>query len=236
LERAIGPRTSVLKSVALTILPGCEAPPVAATLTLALVRRSLNERLWGVRRRGRLGLKSLLRLREDLLPLCRRGETIRHPAKIAVIVQVVVVLSRRPLLTALCERLCGLRRCNEPKVMFGVLQVILRSNRVPACVSVPCKLEVFFRDVVRVATDFDVGSIRFIGSRQRIGPTPIVRRPAAHPLVLTWSHFNFLISIPVSPELFRSFRRNFLEFDARETVHAFASLERADLITPDVRT
>jgi hypothetical protein len=234
LERAIGPRTSVLKSVALTILPGCEAPPVGAALTLALICRSLNERLWGVRRSARWGLKSLLRLRESRLPLRGRGETIRHPAKIAVIVQVVLVLW--PLLTALCERLCSLRGCNQPKVMFGVLQVILRCNRVAACVSVSCKLEVFFRDVMRVATDFDVGSIRFIGSRQRIGPTPIVRRPAAHPLVLTWSHFNFLISIPVSPELFRSFRRNFLEFDARETVHAFASLERADLIKPDVRT
>ena len=139
-------------------------------------------------------------------------------------------------MTALCERLCGLRRCNQPKVMFGVLQVILRSNRVPACVSVPCKLEVFFRDVMRIAAYFHVWPVRFVGSRQRIGPAPIVRRPAAHPLVLTWSHFNFLISIPVSPELFRSFRRNFLEFDARETVHAFASLEWADLITPNVWT
>jgi len=121
LERAIRPRASVLKSVGLTILPGCEAAPVAAALTLALVSRSLNERLWGVRRSARWGLKSLLRLRESRLPLRGRGETIRHPAKIAVVVQVVVVLSRRPLLTALCERLCSLCRCNQPKVMFGVL-------------------------------------------------------------------------------------------------------------------
>jgi hypothetical protein len=216
LERAIGPRTSVLKSVALTILPGCKAPSIAAALTLALVRRPLDERLWGVRRTARWGLKSLLRLRESLLPLRRRGETIRHPAKIAVIVEVVLILSRRPLLTALCERLCSLRRCNKPIVMFGVLQVILRCNRVPTCVSISCKLEVFFRDVMRVAAYFDVWSIRFIGSRQRIGPAPIVCRPAAHPLILTWSHFNFLISIRLAQSFSDRFGANVLEFGARE--------------------
>ena len=234
LERAIGPRTSVLKSVALTILAGCEAPSVVVTaLTLALVSRSLNERLWGVGRRGWLGLKSLLRLRERLLPLGGRSETIRHPAKIAVIVQVVLVLWS--LLTALGERLCGLSRCNQPEVMFGVLQVILCSNRVAACMGVSCKLEIFFRDVMGVAADFDVGSIRFIGSRQRIGPTSIVRRSAAHPLVLTWSHFNFLISIRLAQSLSDRFGANFSNL-MQETVHAFASLEWADLITPDIRT
>jgi hypothetical protein len=120
--------------------------------------------------------------------------------------------------------------------MFRVLQIILRRNRVSPCMSVSRELEILFRDMMRVAAYFDVGAVRLVGSRKRIRATPIVRRPAAHPLVLTWSHFNFLISIPVSPELFRSFRRNFLEFDARETVHAFASFERADLITPGVRT
>jgi hypothetical protein len=190
LEWAIGPRTPVLKSVvALTIVPGRETPSVPATLPLALKRRSLNKRLRGVW------------LRESLLPLRGGGETIRHPAKIAVIVQVVFVLW--PLLTALCERLRRLRRCNKPKVMFGVLQVILRSNRVAPCVSVSGKLEIFFRDVMRVAAYFDVRPIRFIGSRQRIGPTPIVRRPAAHPLILTWSHFNFLVSIRLPPKRFR---------------------------------
>jgi hypothetical protein len=181
-------------------------------------------------------LKSLLRLRESLLPLCRRSETIRQPAKIAVIVQVVVVFPGRPLLTALRERLCSLRGGNKPEVMFGVLQVILSPDRITACVGVSCQLEIFFRDVMRVAAYFDVWPIRFIRSRQRIGPSPIVRRPAAHPLVLTWSHFNFPTSIWLAQSSSDRFRRKLLEFGARETVHAFASLEWADLITPDVRT
>jgi hypothetical protein len=73
-------------------------------------------------------------------------------------------------------------------------------------VSISCKLEVFFRDVMRVAAYFDVWSIRFIGSRQRIGPSPVVCRPAAHPLVLTWSHFNFPISIRLAQSFSDRFR------------------------------
>ena len=95
---------------------GAQSLPIPAALTLALVRRSLDERLWGVRRSARLGLKSwLLRLLVSVLPLRRRGEPIRQPAKIAVIIQVVVVLSRRTLLTALRERLSGLRGGDKPK-------------------------------------------------------------------------------------------------------------------------
>ena len=204
LVRAIGSRTSVLKPVALlTILPGRKAPAIVS-LALGLVSRPVGERLWGVRRSGRLRLKPWLRLLVGILPLRGRSETIRQRVKIAVIVHVVFILAGRALLTALCERLCSLRSGNKPEVMFGVLQVILRRDRIAAGVSVSCKLEVFFRDVMRVAADFDVGSIRFIGSRQRIGPSTIICRPAAHPLILTWSHFGFPISIRLA-QCFRSF-------------------------------
>ena len=84
LVRAIGSRTSVLKSVALTILPGRKAPTVVS-LALGLVSRSVGKRLWGVRRSARLRLKSLLRLRVSGLPLGGRSETIRQRVKIAVI-------------------------------------------------------------------------------------------------------------------------------------------------------
>jgi hypothetical protein len=159
LERTIGSRPPVLKSVALTILPGRKAAAVGSALTLAFVGRSLNEWLWGVRRSGRLGLKSLLRLRVSVLPLGRRGETIRQPAKIAIILQVVVALSGWPLLTALGERLRRLRRSDKPEVMFGVLQIILRRDRIAARVSVSRKLEIFLRDMMRIAADFDIRPI-----------------------------------------------------------------------------
>jgi hypothetical protein len=63
-----------------------------------------------------------------------------------------------------------------------------------------------------VAAYFDIRSVRFIGSRQRIGPSPIVRRPAAHPLILTWSHFDFPTSILLSPQLCDHFRRKLVRF------------------------
>jgi hypothetical protein len=207
LELTIGSRTPVLKSVALPILPGREASPIVATLTLPLVSRSLDEWLWDARSSAWLGLKSwLLRLLVRVLPLRRRGKTIRQATKIAVIFRVVVVVPGRPLLTALCERLRSLRGRNKPKVMLGVLQVILSSDGITTSVGVSSQLEIFFRDVMGVAAYFYVWPIRFIRSRQRIGPSSIVRRPTPHPLVLTWSHFNFPTSVWLaqsSPDRFR---------------------------------
>jgi hypothetical protein len=160
-ELPIGARASVLKSVvALTILPRRKPPPIIAALTLGLVRRSVAKRLWGVRRNVWLRLKSLLRLRVSILPLGRRSETIRQPAKIAIVFKVVAfALSGRPLLTALRQRLCSLRSGNKSEVMFRVLQIIFRRDRVSACVSVSRELEIFFRDVMRIAAYFHVRPI-----------------------------------------------------------------------------
>ena len=160
LERAIGARASILKSVALTILPRRKAPPIIAALTVGLVRRSVAKRLWGVRRNAWLRLKSLLRLGVGVLPLGGRGETIRQPAKIAVIFEVVALaLSGWSLLTALRQSLCSLRGGDKSEVMFRVLQIVFRRDRVSAGVSVSRELEIFFRDMMRVAAYFDVGSI-----------------------------------------------------------------------------
>jgi hypothetical protein len=233
LERAIGSRTSILKSVALlTILPRRKTPTIIAALTIGLVRRPIAKRLWGVRRDVRLRLKSLLRLLVSVLPLRRRGETIGQRVKVAVIVHTLIVFSGWPLLTALRQRLRSVRRGDETEVMFGVLQIILGCDRISTCMSVSCKLEVFFSDVMRIAAYFDVWPVRFIGSRQRIGPSSIVRRPAAHPLVLTWSHFDF----PTSIRLAQSFSNRLFSNLARAGRNAVASLNWADLITSEVRT
>jgi hypothetical protein len=142
-----------------------------------------------------------LRLLINVLPLGWRSETIRQGAEIAVVLQIVALFSGRALLTALRKRLRGLRGGDEPEVMFGMLQIILRRDRISARVGVSRELEIFLGDMMRVAAYFDIRAVRFVGSRQRIGPSPIVCRPAAHPLVLTWSHFDFPISIPLSPGL-----------------------------------
>jgi hypothetical protein len=212
LVRAIGSRTSVLKSVALlTILPGRKAPAIVS-LALGLVSRPVGERLWGVgRSRCRLRLKSWLRLLKGVLPLRGRGETIRQRVKIAVIVQVILILAGRALLAALRQRLRSVRGGDKSEVMLRVLQIILRRDRISPRMSIPRELEIFFRHVMRVAAYFHVGSVRFVGSRQRIGPSPIICRPAAHPLILTWSHFGFPISIRLA-QCFRLFRSKLLDF------------------------
>ena len=235
LVRAIGSRASVLKSVALlTILPGRKAPAVVS-LTLGLVSRPVGERLWGVRRGRRLRLKSLLRLLKGNLPLRGRSETIRQRVEIAVIVQVILILAGRALLAALRQRLGSVRGGNKPEVMLGVLQIIFRRDRISAGMSISRELEVFFRHVMRVAAYFHVWSVRFVGSRQRIGPSTIICRPAAHPLILTWSHFGFPISIRLA-QCFRSFSvQAFSIFRVRDDSRLRA-FEWADLVTPDART
>jgi len=175
--------------------------------------------LWGVRRDGWVRMKSWLGLLIRVLPLRGRGEAIRQRPEIAVVFQVVDLLSRRSLLTALRERLRGLRSCDKPEVMFGVLQIILRRDRVSARVGVSRELEIFLGDMMRVAAYFHVWSIRFVGSRQRIGAPPIVRRPAAHPLILTWSHFDFPTFIRLSPERPIGFGASLLEF-GETAIHA----------------
>jgi hypothetical protein len=108
-------------------------------------------------------LKTRLGLLIGVLPLRGRGETVRQRAEIAIVFQVVGILSGRPLLTtALRERLRGLRRGNKPEVMLGVLQIILRRYRISARVGVSRELEIFLRDVMRVPADFDIRSIRFV--------------------------------------------------------------------------
>jgi hypothetical protein len=102
---------------------------------------------------------------------------------------------------------------------------------------ISCELEIFLRDMMRVAAYFDVRSIRFVGSRQRIRASPIVGRPAAHPFILTWSHCYFPISIRLSAQLRDHFGRKLFRFLSRTgAIQAFASLEWADLIAPEART
>ena len=102
----------------------------------------------------------MLRLRVSVLPLCRRGETIRQRAEIAIVFEIVAFgLSRRSLLTALRQRLCSLRGGNKSEVMFRVLQIILRGDRISPCMSVSSELEIFFCDMMSVTAYFDVRPI-----------------------------------------------------------------------------
>jgi hypothetical protein len=197
-KRPIRSQSTIGKAVALAILPICKPDPIA--LTLALIRRPVVIRLRGVRRHAWLHLELRRLLIRRARSLRGRGETIRKRAEIAVVVEIVALaFARRSWLSALSERLCSLCGRNKSKIMFGVLQVILGRYWIAPCVRVSSELQILLRDMMRVSTNLDIRTVRLIRSRQRIGTTPIVCRPATHPLVLTWPHFSFPTSIWLSP-------------------------------------
>jgi hypothetical protein len=79
-----------------------------------------------------------------LLP--RRGEAIGQATEIAIIVQVFRTgFSRSPHVALLSLELHGLRGGAQSEIVFGVLKIILRRDRIVARVSVARQLKVFFR-------------------------------------------------------------------------------------------
>jgi hypothetical protein len=92
-----------------------------------------------------------------LLPC--RGETIGQAAEIVAIVQVSWSgLSCDPNVAGLALGLLSLRGRHQPQIVFGVLEIVLRSDRVAGCVSVARQLKVSFGHMQRRAANPDVGS------------------------------------------------------------------------------
>jgi hypothetical protein len=79
-----------------------------------------------------------------------------------------------------------LRRGNQPEIMFGVLIVVLGGHGIAGSLRVTCKLDVFLSNVRGGAADFDVGTVRFIYTRERILAFAVIASPP-HAL-LTISH------------------------------------------------
>ena len=89
-----------------------------------------------------------------------RGETIGQGTKIVAIVQ--VFWSGEPCgpnVAILGLELLSLRGRYQPEIMFGVLEIVLRRDRVAGCVSVPRQLKVFFRHMCRRAANSHVGAV-----------------------------------------------------------------------------
>jgi hypothetical protein len=91
---------------------------------------------------------------------------------------------------------------NQPEIMFSVLEIALGLHMIASGLRVAAELEIFLRNILGGAANFDVGTIRFIGSRQRIWPftaasTPPVSAPHAIFLMVR-SHRESLVcrSIP----------------------------------------
>ena len=110
-------------------------------------------------RRSTIGLVA-----EDMPRLLRwRGETIGQAAEIVAIVQVFWSgVSCGSNVASLALELLSLRYRHQPEIVFSVLEIVLRGDRVVGCVSVARQLKVSLRHMQRRATNSDVGPARVI--------------------------------------------------------------------------
>jgi hypothetical protein len=93
------------------------------------------------------------------LMLPRRGEAIGQTTEIVIIVQVFWSgVSCGPHVAILGLEVLGLRRRYQSEIVFGVLKIVLRGDRVAGCVSVARQLKVSFSHMQRRAANSDVGS------------------------------------------------------------------------------
>ncbi len=95
----------------------------------------------------------------------------------------------------------GLGRCDDTVIMFSVLEIILRHDAVAGALRVARQSGVFFRYVLRSATDFNIGAGTVISSGQRIAALAVeiivvtativivvVSTPPAALVLLSWPH------------------------------------------------
>ena len=92
-----------------------------------------------------------------------RGETIGQAIEIVAIVQVFWSgVSCGSNAASLALELLSLRDRHQPEIVFGVLEIVLRGDRVAGCVSVTRQLKVSFGHMQRRATNSDFGPARVI--------------------------------------------------------------------------
>jgi hypothetical protein len=190
LEGTVRTRAAILAFV-LAILAFTTLLALALRLTLLGLEARL--RRIRLRRRGvRLRLVGLLHgLRRAL---DRRGETVGDAALVVILFlgfrfADLADVARLSLLLGL------LSRCNDPEVVFSVLEIALGHNRVAGGLGVARELQVFLGHVMGCAPDLHIRPVGFIGPGKRIRPlaittttTRIIVVAAAYTLVLTRSH------------------------------------------------
>jgi hypothetical protein len=81
-----------------------------------------------------------------------------------------------------------LRGGDETKIMFGVLVVVFRRNRISRTLRVASELEILFGNMGCRSANFYIRPIRLVRSRQWILMMPTLAVATAHTFVLTVSH------------------------------------------------
>ncbi len=124
----------------------------------------------------------------------RRERFAAHGRLIALAV-IVIVIRGIAARVALLRLIIGLRLAklflsggDQAEIMFGVLIVIFRSDRVAGALRVARELKIFLGDVGRGSANFYVLPVGLVHSRQRILMMTTLTVTTAHTFILTVSH------------------------------------------------
>ena len=175
---------------------------VAAAVMRARLARALHDDLM---------LRLVLLLRERLriarqvrLRLTRSERHFAHDLLLIAVVLVERLLARAALrlvfdaseVWIVLAKLL-LRRRDQTVIVLRVLIVVFRGDRIARGLGIARELNVFFSNMRRIASNFDVGTVRFVNTRHRIVILAVAMLivtmamaviAAAHALVLTVSH------------------------------------------------
>ena len=120
-----------------------------------------------------------------LLP--QRGEAIGQATEIVIIIAQAsrTGFSGSPRVALLGLELRGLRGSDQSEIVFGVLEIVLRGDRIVACVSVARQLKVSFSHMQRTATNSDVRAVRVIRTIQGVGLATAICLAGTTSVILT---------------------------------------------------
>ena len=122
----------------------------------------------------RIGLAHIVRaFLIGLSPKCGSdiGLRLALTERRAFLIIVIRLAFRRiePAKTRILQLILFLCSCNQAEIMFSVLEKAFRSDIVTCGLRIPAKLEIFLGNTLSRATNFDIGAIRLVTPRQRIG-------------------------------------------------------------------
>ena len=164
-------------------------------LVIALLARliivALNEWLRILRQIGLLTRAERLLERSSVLVAFILELLVR--ARLELLIVATALGTRLEIRILLAELL--LRGSDQAKIVFGVLKIVFRRNRIAGGLRIACKLEIFLRDVIGRSANLHIRAVRLVNPRQGILIAPVVLLmiiAPAHPLVvmmlLTVSH------------------------------------------------
>jgi hypothetical protein len=184
-----------------TVAPVTVSPVTVATAFAAIARlEALLARLISMLALAAglmlIGLLALFARLIRLGLLARRVRLAAHAEFGAFVVALVADTVARLAIHRLVLAELLLHRSDQAEVVFGVLVVVFRRNRIAGRLRVTGELDVLFCHMIGRAADLHVRAVRFINACERILTFAVLAAPP-HTLVLTVSHGVLLHQPPV---------------------------------------